>query len=152
MSSHQSFVLEFSIPNTKISVAPTAVNSSMTVAINFFSTIELTATHPLSSSGVTVGARLPGVILHAACRIERGTLYSQSTYFFAAEAVRAKSLVLFQLDIGGNGKRTDHAADSGGNKLDEVICGVAGFYEDGSTFDDRIDRSETGCFHGFTRF
>lgn len=69
---------------TKISVAPTLVNSSITVAICFFSTIELTATQPSSSSAVTVGARLPGVILLAVERLSRGMLYWQRTNFLAA--------------------------------------------------------------------
>ena len=69
---------------TRISVAPTASKSSMTVAMLFFSTIALTATHPGSSRAVTVGARFPGVILQAVPSVSRGMLYWQRTYFFAA--------------------------------------------------------------------
>lgn len=58
-----------------MSVAPVAVNSSITVAIAFFSTIEDTATHPSSSKVVTVGARLPGVIAQALGSNDRGMLY-----------------------------------------------------------------------------
>jgi hypothetical protein len=48
----------------------------MTVAIFFFSTIELTATQaPSPSSALTVGARLPGVIFVAAASFVRSTLY-----------------------------------------------------------------------------
>lgn len=65
----------FVIVSTKISVAPIFVRLSITVAINFFSTIELTATHPSSSSVVIVGARFPGVIEVAALRLVRFTLY-----------------------------------------------------------------------------
>ena len=66
---------------TKISVAPILVSSSITVAICFFSTIELTATQPSSSSAVMVGARLPGVMLDAVASSPRGILYWQRTYF-----------------------------------------------------------------------
>lgn len=69
---------------TKISCAPTVVNLSITVAIFFFSTIELTATQPSSSKALTVAARLPGVISTALPRSDRFTLYWQSTYFCAA--------------------------------------------------------------------
>lgn len=69
-----------------MSVAPTLVNSSITVAIFFFSTIELTATQPSSSRAVTVGARLPGVMLEAVESSERGILYWHRTYFWAAVA------------------------------------------------------------------
>ena len=67
--------LALAISKVKISTAPTAVNSSMTVAIRFFSTIELTATHASSSRAVMVGARLPGVILVASSRRRREMLY-----------------------------------------------------------------------------
>lgn len=73
---------------TRISVAPTLVRSSMTVAIFFFSTIELTATQPSSSRAVTVGARLPGVILEAVANSPRGMLYWHRTYFWAAAEKR----------------------------------------------------------------
>jgi len=73
--------LVFAILSTRISVAPTAVSSSITVAIFFFSTIELTATQPSSSSALMVGARLPGVILVAFVSVSRLTLYWQRTYF-----------------------------------------------------------------------
>lgn len=69
---------------TRMSEAPTAVSWSMTVAMAFFSTIELTATQPSSSSAVTVGARLPGVIFVAAGSFSRWMLYWQRTYFWAA--------------------------------------------------------------------
>jgi hypothetical protein len=74
----------FAISNTRISVAPTSVRSSMTVAMRFLSTMELTANHPSSSRDVMVGARWPGVILVARCSRERLTLYWQRTYFWAA--------------------------------------------------------------------
>lgn len=74
----------FAISNTKISVAPTLDNSSIAVAIFFFSTIELTATQPSSSKALMVGALFPGVILLASLRLERLTLYWQRTYFCAA--------------------------------------------------------------------
>lgn len=51
--------------STRMSVAPTLVSWSITLAISFFSTIELTATQPSASSAVMVGARLPGVIPQA---------------------------------------------------------------------------------------
>lgn len=57
----------------------------MTVAICFFSTIELTATQPSSSSALIVGARLPGVIFVAEASFDLWTLYWQRTYFCAAE-------------------------------------------------------------------
>ena len=75
------FVLEFAIFSTKISVA--LVSWSITMAIVFFSTIELMATQSASSSAVIVGARLPGVIVAALVRRERGILYWQRTYFCA---------------------------------------------------------------------
>ena len=78
-------VLELAMLKTRISIAPTAVNSSMTFAMRLFSTIELTATQPSSSSAVIVAARLPGVISVAFSRSERRTLYWQRTYFWAAK-------------------------------------------------------------------
>lgn len=81
-SSHP--VLELAICNTRISVAPTAVSSSITVAIIRFSTIELTATQSASSSAVIVGALMPGVIRVAASKTVRWTLYWHRTYFCAA--------------------------------------------------------------------
>jgi hypothetical protein len=57
--------LVFAMASTNISVAPTSVSWSITVAICFFSTIELTATQPSSSNALIVGARLPGVIFVA---------------------------------------------------------------------------------------
>jgi hypothetical protein len=73
--------LEFAIARTIISVAPTSVNSSITVAIFFFSTIELTATQPSSSNALIVGARLPGVNFVASWSLVLCTLYWQRTYF-----------------------------------------------------------------------
>ena len=73
--------LVFAIARTNMSVAPTSVSLSMTVAICFFSTIELTATQPSSSKALMVGARLPGVIFVADWSFERWTLYWQRTYF-----------------------------------------------------------------------
>lgn len=67
-----------------MSIAPTAVRSSITVAIRFFSTIELTATQASSSSAVMVGALFPGVILVASSSDLRLTLYWQRTNFCAA--------------------------------------------------------------------
>lgn len=69
---------------TRISVAPTSVNSSITTAILFFSTIELTATQPSSSKALMVGALFPGVITVAFASLVRSTLYWQSTNFCAA--------------------------------------------------------------------
>ena len=57
--------LVLAISKTNMSVAPTSVRSSITVAIFFFSTMALTAIQPSSSKAVMVGARLPGVILVA---------------------------------------------------------------------------------------
>jgi hypothetical protein len=76
--------LVLAISRTNISVAPTCVSSSMTVAIFFFSTMALTATQPSSSSCVIVGALLPGVILEASWSFDRSMLYWQRTYFCAA--------------------------------------------------------------------
>jgi hypothetical protein len=56
----------------------------MAMAISFLSTMACTATHPSSSSALTVGARRPGVILRAASSLARSTLYVQRTYFWAA--------------------------------------------------------------------
>lgn len=77
-------VLELAICNTRISVAPAAVKSSITVAIVRFSTIELTATQSGSSSAVTVGALMPGVIPSAVFKRVRWTLYWHKMYFCAA--------------------------------------------------------------------
>lgn len=55
-------VLVLAISITKTSVAPTAVRSSILVAILLFSTIAFTATQSESSKAVIVGARFPGVI------------------------------------------------------------------------------------------
>lgn len=77
-------VLVFWMPKTRMSVAPTFVSSSITIAILFFSTMEDTATHPSSSSAVTVGARFPGVILQASDKSGRDMLYWHRTYFLAA--------------------------------------------------------------------
>ena len=63
-----------------MSDAPTLSSSSMTVAIFFFSTMELTATQPSSSRAVIVGARLPGVIFEATESPERRMLYGHRTY------------------------------------------------------------------------
>jgi hypothetical protein len=81
---HPHPVRELAMFNTKISVAPTEVSSSITVAIFFFSTMELMATQPASSRVVTVGARLPGVIFDAVASFSRGMLYWQRTYLWAA--------------------------------------------------------------------
>lgn len=78
-------VLEFAISSTSMSVAPTPVKSSITVAIVLFSTIELTATQSAASSAVIVGARLPGVIFVAVWRSDLWTLYWHRTYFCAAD-------------------------------------------------------------------
>ena len=82
----KSVVREFDIARQRISVAPTSVSSSITPATFDFSTIEDMATQSVSSSAVTVGARLPGVICEALGRRERGMLYWQSMYFLAAMA------------------------------------------------------------------
>lgn len=60
-----------------------ADKSSITVAMSLRNTIACTATHPSSSSGVTVGALRPGVMLDARTRSWRETLYVQRTYFCA---------------------------------------------------------------------
>lgn len=75
------YLLEFSIFSTRISFAPQAVNSSITVAMRFDSTMALTATQPAFSSVVIVGAVVPGVILVAVSSSERSMLYWQRTYF-----------------------------------------------------------------------
>ena len=67
--------LVLAIARTIISVAPTSVNSSITVAIFFFSTMELTATQPSSSNALMVGARFPGVICVALGSLSLWTLY-----------------------------------------------------------------------------
>jgi hypothetical protein len=77
-------VREFSIFVTRMSQAPTSVNWSMTMAIFFRSTMTEMATHPFSSSEVTVGARFPGVILRASSSFARSMLYEHRTYFCAA--------------------------------------------------------------------
>ena len=77
-------VLELAMLSTSISVAPQAVNSSMTDAMFSFGTMELTATHSGSSRAVTVGARFPGVILVAVSRPPRAMLYWQRMNFCAA--------------------------------------------------------------------
>ena len=82
---HNHPALEFAILSTRISVAPQAVSSSITLAIFSFNTIELIAAHLGSSSAVIVGARLPGVIFVAVSRRLRSTLYWQRTYFWAAD-------------------------------------------------------------------
>ena len=66
--------LELAMFPTKISSAPQLARSSITVAIFTFSTMTFTATQSGSSSAVTVGARLPGVILVAVGRSFRGML------------------------------------------------------------------------------
>ena len=53
---------------TRTSFAPKATSWSMTVAIQFFCTITLTATQPSMSRALVVGARLPGVMLTAVSR------------------------------------------------------------------------------------
>lgn len=57
-----------------MSHAPATVSSSMTRAIFFLSTMTEMATQPLSSSEVTVGARLPGVIFLAMSSLLRSML------------------------------------------------------------------------------
>jgi hypothetical protein len=66
--------LVLSIFVTIISVAPMALKSSITLAMFFLSTIACTATQSSSSKLLTVGARLPGVILEALARFLRSTL------------------------------------------------------------------------------
>ena len=75
---------EFCIPKTRISVAPAAASSSITLAISFFGTIELIAQAFSSSSEDTVGALFPGVMLLTCSREERAMLYWQRTYFCAS--------------------------------------------------------------------
>lgn len=101
-----------------MSVAPTSVNSSITLAIRSFSTIELTATHAGSSSAVMVGARLPGVIFVAASRIERSMLYWQRTYLCAAARI---TLEEFMGGLEGDGGResTYDAFDPCRDDIDE---------------------------------
>jgi hypothetical protein len=57
-----------------MSHAPAAVSSSITRAIFFLSTMTDMATQPASSSEVTVGARLPGVICLAMSSLLRSML------------------------------------------------------------------------------
>ena len=57
-----------------MSHAPATVSSSMTRAIFFLSTMTEMATQPHSSSEVTVGARLPGVIFLAMSSLLRSML------------------------------------------------------------------------------
>lgn len=57
-----------------MSHAPATVSSSMTRAIFFLKTMTEMATQPLSSSEVTVGARLPGVIFLAMSSLLRSML------------------------------------------------------------------------------
>lgn len=66
---------ELAMSKTRISVAPQSDNSSITVAILFFSTMLLTASQSALSNAVMVGARLPGVILVAVGMRWRGMLY-----------------------------------------------------------------------------
>jgi len=61
-----------------------AVSSSMALETFLRKTMAETATQPLSSRLLTVGALLPGVILAAWSRLLRSTLYVQRTYFWAA--------------------------------------------------------------------
>lgn len=150
-------VLVFCRLMTRISSAPHATNSSMTVAIRFDSTIALTATQSVFSSAVMVGAVLPGVILVAVSRSVRATLYWQRTYFWAAAAERWSSqyvrLVAESLVAGGrvslkkHGKGdnlTDNTSDAGGNKVDKFLVGVMfGFDQNGSAFEDGVDGLET---------
>lgn len=77
-------VLELAMLSTSISVAPQAVNSSITDAMFPFSTIELTATQSGSSNAVMVGALFPGVIFVAVSRPLRAMLYWQRMNFWAA--------------------------------------------------------------------
>jgi len=86
-------VLEFSIFVTRISSAPTNSNLSIVSAIILLSTITLTATHPSSSSGLTEGALLPGVILLAASSFERSILYVHSTNFCAVITPRIREAI-----------------------------------------------------------
>jgi len=67
-----------------MSQAPASVSLSITTAISLRSTIAETATQPLSSNELTVGARLPGVILAAVSSLGRSMLYVHKTYFWAA--------------------------------------------------------------------
>lgn len=78
---------------TRISVAPILDKRSMTVAICFFSTIELTASHPFSSRDVMVGARLPGVTSVASFSSDRSTLYWHRTYFWAVMTPRIRDAI-----------------------------------------------------------
>jgi len=96
--SHQ--VLELVIGNTKISVAPATVRSSITLAMLSFSTIELIATQVGSSSAVIVGARLPGVMAVAPSRKERSMLYWQRTYFCAPFQCVSKVHGVWRGDMG----------------------------------------------------
>jgi hypothetical protein len=70
-----------------MSQAPASVSLSMATAICLRCTMTEMATQPLSSSEVTVGARLPGVICLAVSSFERSMLYVQRTYLCAARQV-----------------------------------------------------------------
>lgn len=74
-------VLELMIFNTSISIAPQAVNSSITVATLLLSTVALTATQPSFCNGSIVGDVFPGVILVASDSLLRSMLYLHRTYF-----------------------------------------------------------------------
>ena len=72
--------------NTSISIAPHAVNSSITFATFLLSTVALTATQPSFSNGSMVGDVFPGVTLVASDSLLLSMLYLQRTYFWASGA------------------------------------------------------------------
>lgn len=62
---------------------------------------------------------------------------------------------MFCTDGTGRGerdKRTDDAADTGGDQVHEGVLGVLGFDEDGGAFDDGVDGLKAGCFHRLAGF
>ena len=139
-------VLELAILSTSISVAPQAVSSSITDAIDSFSTIELIATHSGSSKAVIVGARFPGVIFVAVSRPLRAILYWQRIYFCAA---RYGELTV--LGRGGKGL-TDDTVYSRCQHVDELLIrGMFRFDQCCCALDHCVYCFEAGCFHRLSR-
>lgn len=77
------YIREFTISNTRMSVAPNAWSSSILFETSFLRTRLDTAFDWPSSSGVIVGDRFPGVIWTACERSSLATLYMTMQYFVA---------------------------------------------------------------------
>ena len=140
--------LVFMMGRTRISWAPCAASSSMTTAIRFFSTMALMAHHSGSSSGDSVGARLPGVMALTCSTRFRGTLYWQRTYFCAAfRCVLVQKLANLALRL------TDEPCNPRRDEIHKLLIRDS-FRPDEDCFavHDRIDGHQPGCLHGFTRF